>query len=107
MLMFIELLGVPPPAVLERAERRKKFFSEDYSVRIPAVKNKEKIRDAMNWKAILGSDCDKRFVDLVKRCLDWDPTARLTPKDALLHEWVISGLPHTIRAQHVEQLNAE
>lgn len=40
MLMFIELLGVPPPSVLERAERRKKFFSEDYSVRIPAVKNK-------------------------------------------------------------------
>ena len=80
MTMFIELLGVPSPAVLERAERRKKFFTEDYSIRIPPVKNKDKIKEAMNWKVILGSDCDKRFVDLVKRCLEWDPLKRLTPK---------------------------
>ena len=69
MTMFIELLGVPHPNVLERAERRKKFFTQDYTIRIPAVKNKEKIKEAMNWKVILGSDCDKRFLDLVKRCL--------------------------------------
>lgn len=106
MLMFIELLGLPPLPLLDRAERRKKFFAEDGSPRIPPVKNKDKIREAMNWRAILGPDCDRKFLSLVQRCLEWDPAARITPKEALLHEWIVAGLPHTIRAQHVEQLTA-
>jgi hypothetical protein len=63
--MFIELLGVPPLALLDRAERRKKFFSEDGFPRIPPHKNKDKIREIMNWKAILGDDCDRKFMNLV------------------------------------------
>lgn len=60
----------------------------------------------MNWNAILGPDCDKTFLELVKRCLSWDPSERITAKEALAHEWIISGLPKTIRAQHIEQLNS-
>lgn len=104
MLMFIELLGSPPEPLLARAERRKKFFADDYSCKIPQPKQK---REGINWKGILGSDCDKSFVDMVRRCLEWDPEERLTPREALLHEWIIAGLPHTIRSQHVEQISNE
>lgn len=65
---------MPSPSLLDKAERRKKFFNEDYSLKIPNIKNKEKIRESMNWKAIIGSDCDKTFLDLVKKCLQWDPS---------------------------------
>lgn len=41
---------------------------------MPAPKNKDKLKQAMNWKNILGHDCDKSFMDLVKKCLVWDPT---------------------------------
>jgi hypothetical protein len=40
MLMFIELLGLPPPSVLQRAERRKKFFNDEFACKIPTSKNK-------------------------------------------------------------------
>ena len=55
----------------------------------------------MSWKNILGHDCDKDFLDLLKKCLTWDPQERITPKNALLHDWIIAGLPHNIRVQHV------
>lgn len=28
------------------------------------------------------------FVDFIDRCLQWDPAKRLTPKDALQHEFI-------------------
>jgi serine/threonine protein kinase len=80
MLMIIELLGLPPSNILQTAERRKKFFTDDYSCKIPPSKNREKLKKCMNWKTILGNDCDKSFLDLVKRCLEWDPDKRITPR---------------------------
>ena len=107
MLMFLELLGDPPVHLLQRADRRKKFFDEDMVCRIPPQKKKERIREVMSWKAVLGGSCDKGFRDLVERCLTWDAMTRITPREALLHDWVLTGLPLTIRAQHVEQLTQD
>ena len=73
MLMFMELLGQPSHSLLERAERRKKFFSDDFHSKIPVPKNRDKLKKCMNWKSIVGADCDKGFLSLVKRCLEWDP----------------------------------
>ncbi len=40
MLMFIELLGLPPQSLLERAERRKRFFTDEFALKIAPPKNK-------------------------------------------------------------------
>ncbi len=40
MLMFIELLGMPPRGMLERAERRKKFFTDTFECKIPMDKHR-------------------------------------------------------------------
>jgi dual specificity tyrosine-phosphorylation-regulated kinase 2/3/4 len=101
--MFMELIGAPPRSLLERAERRKKFFNDDFVCKIPPPNKRDK-RETLSWKAILGSNCDIGFLDLVKRCLEWSPETRITPREALLHEWIVAGLPHNIRAQHIEQL---
>lgn len=62
---------------------------------------------SITWSDILGVDCDPLFINLVERCLEWNSSKRITPKEALLHEWIISGLPVTIRNQHIEQLSTE
>ena len=32
---------------------------------------------------------DILFLDFLRRCLEWDPDDRLTPEDALHHEWIL------------------
>ncbi|XP_015773709.1 PREDICTED: dual specificity tyrosine-phosphorylation-regulated kinase 4-like [Acropora digitifera] len=34
---------------------------------------------------------DAFFVDFLNRCLEWDSSTRLTPDEALQHEWIIEG----------------
>lgn len=58
----------------------------------------------MNLKDVVGTN-DREFLNLIKRCLEWDPSKRITPKEALLHEWIVNGLPPTIRDQHIDQVN--
>jgi serine/threonine protein kinase len=36
---------------------------------------------------------DPSFVNLIARCLEWDPLKRMTPDEGLCHEWIIKGLP--------------
>eukprot|EP01137_Pigoraptor_chileana_P023118 Opistho-2@88915 len=31
---------------------------------------------------------DHVFINFLERCLKWDPAERLTPEDALRHEWI-------------------
>ena len=32
---------------------------------------------------------DGLFLDFLCRCLDWDPTRRMTPEEALQHDWIL------------------
>jgi dual specificity tyrosine-phosphorylation-regulated kinase 2/3/4 len=42
--------------------------------------------------ALKGCD-DPLFIDFLKRCLDWDPSTRMTPAQALRHAWLRRRLP--------------
>lgn len=43
---------------------------------------------------------DSSFVNLIARCLEWDPLKRLTPDDGLNHDWILKGLPPGVLQQH-------
>lgn len=43
---------------------------------------------------------DPSFVNLIARCLEWDPFKRLTPDDGLNHDWILKGLPPGVLQQH-------
>jgi dual specificity tyrosine-phosphorylation-regulated kinase 2/3/4 len=45
------------------------------------------------WTAALKGCDDPMFVDFLKRCLDWDPSTRMTPSQALRHSWLRRKLP--------------
>lgn len=36
---------------------------------------------------MMGTD-DLSFVDFIDKCLEWKPDKRMTPKDAMEHEWI-------------------
>jgi hypothetical protein len=47
------------------------------------------------------------FLDFVERCLDWDPQTRITPYEALMHEWIIEGLPPKVLLHHKKMLGIQ
>ena len=32
---------------------------------------------------------DPLFLDFIRRCLEWDQAARMTPEEALQHQWIL------------------
>lgn len=45
-------------------------------------------------------ECPETFVDFVEQCLQWDPDKRIKPLDALMHPWIIEGLPQQVLLHH-------
>jgi dual specificity tyrosine-phosphorylation-regulated kinase 2/3/4 len=44
------------------------------------------------------------FLDFIRKCLDWNPETRMTPFDALMHDWIIEGLPPQVLVHHKKML---
>lgn len=40
------------------------------------------------------------FLDFIKKCLEWDVEKRMTPEEAIRHEWVLDGLPPKVLYYH-------
>uniref|UniRef100_A0A4W5PJ37 Dual specificity tyrosine phosphorylation regulated kinase 3 n=1 Tax=Hucho hucho TaxID=62062 RepID=A0A4W5PJ37_9TELE len=101
----MELLGMPPTKLLEQAKRAKNFISSKGHPRYCGANTlpsgatvftgsrsrRGKLRGppaSKEWSAALKGCEDLTFTDFIKRCLDWDPSSRLTPSQALRHPWL-------------------
>uniref|UniRef100_A0A2K6W2T0 Dual specificity tyrosine-phosphorylation-regulated kinase mbk-2 n=1 Tax=Onchocerca volvulus TaxID=6282 RepID=A0A2K6W2T0_ONCVO len=110
LALIIELLGVPPLKVTENAKRSRNFISSkgypryctittmsDGTVAVSGGRSKRgKPRGppgSRSWNTALKNQGDDLFIDFLRRCLDWDPDARLTPQQALKHPWLRRRLP--------------
>ena len=107
---IIELLGMPPEKLLETSKRGKNFISSrgypryctvttlpDGSTVLSGGKSRHgKTRGPPASKdfvtALKGSD-DALFIDFLKKCLEWEPSQRMTPSQALRHAWLRRRLP--------------
>jgi len=52
--------------------------------------------------ALKGCD-DPLFLDFMRRCMEWDPAARMTPSQALRHAWLRRRLPKNIHSEESNQ----
>nr|AAW26968.1 SJCHGC08939 protein [Schistosoma japonicum] len=106
----MEVLGVPSELLLEKASRRRVFFD---SKRTPRY-----LTNSRGRKRIPGSETienlvktvDSKFINLLNQCLTWDPDERLTPNEALNHEWILHENEHNkqnITFQTIEHTNSE
>ncbi|KAJ1657188.1 serine/threonine protein kinase, CMGC, dual-specificity [Dispira simplex] len=85
---IMEVLGIPPGYLVEQASRRSEFFDSTGQPR-PFVNSKGKKRrpGAKHLASVLKTN-DKTFLDFLYRCLEWDPKHRMTPEQAVQHEWI-------------------
>uniref|UniRef100_UPI00358F0871 dual specificity tyrosine-phosphorylation-regulated kinase 2-like isoform X1 n=2 Tax=Myxine glutinosa TaxID=7769 RepID=UPI00358F0871 len=102
---IMELVGSPPPALLERCARAHQHFSSrgypryctmathsDGSVVLNSGRSpRGKVRGppgSREWTSALKGCNDKLFIDFLQKCLELDPALRLTPSQALRHPWL-------------------
>ncbi|CAD6198885.1 unnamed protein product [Caenorhabditis auriculariae] len=110
LALIIELLGIPQPKVLEHAKRVRTFISSkgypryctvtampDGTMSLNGARSKRgKHRGppaSRPWQSALKNMGDDLFIDFLRRCLDWDPETRMTPAQALKHQWLRRRLP--------------
>ena len=107
---IIELQGMPPQKLMEVSKRTRNFVSSKGYPRYCTVttaadgqtqltggrSRRGKYRGPPGSKdlitALKGCD-DPLFIDFMKRCLEWDPSTRMTPSQALRHAWLRRRLP--------------
>ncbi|XP_051769090.1 dual specificity tyrosine-phosphorylation-regulated kinase 3 [Ctenopharyngodon idella] len=107
---MMELLGMPPQKLLEQAKRAKNFINSKGHPRYCTVSTlsngtvvlngsrsrRGKLRGppgSKEWGTALKGCEDPAFIDFLKKCLDWDPSTRITPVQALRHPWLYKRLP--------------
>lgn len=76
------------------------FFNLDGSPIIYTnSRGKKRLPNTKSLRKVLGCD-SKLFLDFLKRCFIWDPEKRMTPEEALRHEWILEGIPPAILIHH-------
>lgn len=106
---MMELLGMPPQKLLDQSKRAKNFINSkghpryctatiqaDGKVTLSGSRSRRgKLRGApgnKDWVTALKGCDDSLFIDFLKECLNWDPSARMTPTQALRHPWICKRL---------------
>lgn len=102
----MEVRGLPPDHVLDQSTRRKIFFDEETDEPYLVSTDSRGMLRIPGTKPIphLLRSQSPSFVDFIERCLDWDPMTRITPYEALLHDWIIEGLPPKVLLHHKRML---
>lgn len=107
---MIELLGMPSQKLLDSSKRAKNFVSSKGYPRYCTVttlpdgsavlnggrSRRGKMRGppgSRDWTTALKGCDDPLFLDFLKQCLEFDPSLRMTPSQALRHPWLKRRLP--------------
>lgn len=97
---IMEIKGIPPDEILELSSRKKLFFDNSNDPIIVANSRGKKRKPlTKTLKGVLRCN-DPGFLSFVDSCLDWDPVNRMTPLEALQHEWILEGLPPKVLLHH-------
>jgi dual specificity tyrosine-phosphorylation-regulated kinase 2/3/4 len=85
---IMEVKGVPPMNVLKISSRGSLFFENNFEPKIVTnARGKKRIPGSKSLEQVLKCD-DEVFLSFISRCLEWDPSKRLTPDEAFKHDWI-------------------
>ncbi|KAJ5155377.1 hypothetical protein N7492_008180 [Penicillium capsulatum] len=102
---IMEVFGPPEKHLIEKSTRKKLFFDSLGKPRL-TVSSKGRRRRPSSKELRQALKCDdEAFLDFITRCLRWDPARRLSPHDALKHEF-ITGIKSTTRPRMYAALNS-
>ncbi|KAJ8020799.1 Dual specificity tyrosine-phosphorylation-regulated kinase 4 [Holothuria leucospilota] len=85
---IMEILGLPPNYIIEEAQRRRLFFDSRGNPRCTTnSKGKKRKPNGKDLRYAIKTT-DSQFLDFISKCLEWDPLERMTPEQALQHDWI-------------------
>jgi dual specificity tyrosine-phosphorylation-regulated kinase 2/3/4 len=91
---IMEIFGPPEKHLIEKSSRKKLFFDSMGKPRLSvSSKGRRRRPSTKDLRQVLKCD-DDLFLDFIARCLRWDPSRRLTPQDALMHEFISGQKPN-------------
>lgn len=105
----MEVIGQPDLQVLANAQRRANFFEEGSNELVYDVEDSVgnlRIPGTKPLGLLLGNESET-FLDFLRRILVWDPEQRITPIEALMHPWIIEGLPDHVLVHHRKMLGLD
>ena len=101
LALQMELLGKPPKSVICRSAKKGLFFEANGTPKqVHSAQGRPIFPGSVSLSSYLPNS-SKQFIDLVSRCLDWNPESRLTPTGALQHPWFQSS-PHLPKSPPTE-----
>ena len=84
---IMEIKGVPPKSLIVDASRTRIFFDDEYNPKLwENSRGKIRTPDSKDLSKVISWD-DPDFVDFIDKCTEWKVTDRLSPADALHHQW--------------------
>jgi dual specificity tyrosine-phosphorylation-regulated kinase 2/3/4 len=97
---IMEIKGIPADYLLDMSSRKKLFFDPlGEPIVVPNSKGKKRRPLTKTLKGVLRCS-DQNFLAFLEECLDWDPINRMSPLEALQHEWITEGLPPKVLLHH-------
>lgn len=85
---IMEVFGPPEKHLIEKSSRKKLFFDSLGKPRLTvSSKGRRRRPSSKDLRQALKCD-DEAFLDFITRCLRWDPARRISPHDALKHEFL-------------------
>ncbi|RAH81803.1 protein kinase [Aspergillus japonicus CBS 114.51] len=85
---IMEVFGPPEKHLIEKSTRKKLFFDSLGKPRLTvSSKGRRRRPSSKELRQVLKCD-DEAFLDFISRCLRWDPARRMSPQDALRHEFI-------------------
>lgn len=86
---IMEVFGPPEKHLIEKSTRKKLFFDSMGKPRlIVSSKGRRRKPSSKTLQQVLKCD-DEVFLDFLSKCLRWDPARRMTPDQAVLHEYIL------------------
>lgn len=90
MELMVNLCGIPPSDMLERAPKRSLFFTNEGQLRTSSTPGSRPLAEVL-------PTASPGLLDLVSRnlhleCLQWEPSLRLTPDEGLKHKWFLNDI---------------
>lgn len=103
---IMEYLGEPPKKILDASTKKSQFFDEEnLPLLIPNSRGKIRHPNTKKLSKFLKGS-DENFIDLIKKCFEWNPTKRIKPDEAILHPWITVGLTKEVLSFHKSNLKS-
>ena len=83
---FVEVIGQPPLHMVTQSPRKERYFGSDNRLKtVPGKQPKVPFRTKL---PTLLKITDSALLEFISKCLEWDPSKRMSAQAGLKHKWI-------------------